>query len=149
MSHDDPDAAFLHAEADLAAFQRKWHFLDAVACELHNHGHNLDGNTAESDLEWFARHMWEERWGKPPRHWEVALNQDERDYWIRTAQAALAALPGLQARIASRCIALSKSVRMLSNHARGVYLRLARQQVIEDPPDDGAGEKGAAHAKPA
>lgn len=81
--------------------------LDGLYCALNNNGHALLGNTAETDLAWFARRLYD-TWGQgvgPP--WD-GLGQRRRDDWFRIARAALAALPLLMQRVGDRCVLHSR-----------------------------------------
>jgi len=84
--------------------------IDAVYCELHNKGYELEGNTAESDLNWFARELWKTRHDDAPiSQWE-ALAADEKLRWLQLADSSLAVLPRLMERVSHRYIAYSKAL---------------------------------------
>lgn len=87
--------------------------IDAVYCELHNKGYELQGNTAESDLDWFAREIWRSHHdGTPPSQWEI-LKDDEKQRWLELADTSLRVLPRLMERMSHRYIAHSKALHLI------------------------------------
>jgi hypothetical protein len=99
--------------------------IDAVACELHNVGYQLEGNTEAFDAEWLARMLWSEETGAMVADWD--LDQvgmaETRIRYITLARSALKVLPAYQERVAHRLVALSKVMRDLE---RG--LRVAKRE---------------------
>lgn len=89
--------------------------LDSIACQLHNQGQSLKGNTAVHDQYWLARQMW------VSEHWNCNANQfDEaptevREFYCRMAGFAIAAIPGLMSRVADRAILHGKVFRSLQD----------------------------------
>jgi hypothetical protein len=136
MNDNDFDLTFLEKSASLCAFNHKAAFLDSIACELHNRGYELLGNTEESDIEWFARTLWQSVsasnvtkkafnsfglvpdrcWTKKYR-WE-ALSDAERGLWTTLATACIAVIPALQSRIGSRLVAISQCVRLMAKNTK-------------------------------
>lgn len=104
------------ALAFLTDRKARYHVLDSLACYLHNDGYALDGNTEESDVEWFARNLWEREHERSGR-WEQAP-EEEKTRFIRLAQMVIAELPAFQLRIAHRLITLSKIVRDIERAER-------------------------------
>lgn len=95
-----------------------YYILDSIACNLHNDGHSLLGNTEESDLRWLARMMWQEKNRMVGAGIWDTLPQPERDAWIETAGIAVKCLPALMGRIAHRSITISKALRSLERASR-------------------------------
>ena len=92
--------------------------LDSIACQLHNEGHSLKGNTAVHDQYWLAREMW------ASEHWNCNANQfddapaDTREFFCRMAGFAIGAIPMLMSRIADRAILHGKAFRSLQDAVR-------------------------------
>jgi hypothetical protein len=85
----------------------RYYTLDAIRCTLHNKGYELEGNTEETDITWFARNLYEadgERF-----HWDQ-VPQDVRERYIKLATTVLKILPRLASRISSRWIAISQAI---------------------------------------
>lgn len=89
--------------------------LDSIACQLHNEGHGLKGNTAVHDQYWLARELW------ASEHWNCNANQfddapsETRQFYCRMAGFAIAAIPGLMSRVADRAILHGKVFRSLQD----------------------------------
>ncbi len=78
--------------------------MDAVYCALANSASDLEGNTAETDVNWFAFQIWGEARRDHNNHvWENVLSEDEREHWRTVARACLDRLPFLMSRMANRC----------------------------------------------
>jgi hypothetical protein len=86
--------------------------LDAVYCSLFNKAGELEGNTAASDIEWFAQRIWERTRGNAFGNWNN-LAEDTREFYREVARASLEALPVLMERIAARCRTQAQAVRTL------------------------------------
>lgn len=89
-----------HLEKALAFLDEKdrENVIDAVYCELHNTWGTLQGNTAESDVKWFARWLCA---GVHPRGYEW-LDEYEQHFWDNLAEQCLRGLPMLLDRMVSR-----------------------------------------------
>ena len=99
---------------------------DSVYCALFNAAGDLEGNTAESDTQWFARCLWQEVKGSRPGQWEQ-LPEQERLRWEDEAAAALRVLPQLMGRIARRCRTQAKALRTLIQHENQYRRRRLRE----------------------
>jgi hypothetical protein len=116
--------------------------VDAIGCYLHNAGANLMGNTQDSDLEWFARNLYQhcgtfgynyprpngplsasidnaefEKLGLlPDRPWTnkqwETLAPGEQIAWLKFAEATIHLLPKLAERIGHRFMEQSKALRV-------------------------------------
>ncbi len=91
--------------------------LDALYCRLHNRGHDLEGNTEKSDLEWFAQRLFN-CLCTDQTHWEQLPEVGGRQSWMKMARVALELLPLLMSRIANRCIVQSQAIRQLLDAER-------------------------------
>lgn len=94
--------------------------LDALACELHNEGYALSGNTAENDEEWFARWLYTvsaNRGYHGRTAWEM-LEPYEQKLWRALAQLSIECLPFLMERMASRYISAAEAIRVLEKGTR-------------------------------
>lgn len=98
--------------ADVAAITSRHHALDSIACYLHNEGYSLDGNTAESDVEWFAAELYRRRSG------ELFELCHDKEYWRELANRCLEMLPSIVDRISHRYIAVSRAVHAMARAAR-------------------------------
>lgn len=90
----------LEKASEFVGFQALDTFLDALQSVLHNTAQTLDGNTPESDLEWFAKFLYRAA-PKSRAAWDH-LEEAERDLWRGIAKNCLDALPYLMSRIATR-----------------------------------------------
>lgn len=91
--------------------------LDALSCYLHNEGHALDGNRAESDELWLARIILKDRVQRHADNWEQATSI-ERVEALQLARIAIRNLPALCDRIAHRYINASKALRSMEEISR-------------------------------
>lgn len=94
--------------------------LDTIACELHNEGYALSGNTAESDEEWFAQWLYTVSANRS-YHGRTAfemLDPYEQKRWRALAQLCIECLPFLLDRISSRYISAAAAVRVLEKGTR-------------------------------
>lgn len=105
--------------------EHRYLVVDAVACEIFNLGNNLEGNTEESDLEWFARQIWLREDKMRVAGWWDAMIDSQKEEYLGIARACLEALPYLMLRIAHRCQdyakvlgALEKAERLESQRRR-------------------------------
>jgi len=105
------DSPLLADALDFVGNDAKKAVLDAVYCELHNKGYNIEGNTEANDLEWFARNLYERRY-EQFRRWD-ALEEKDKDEWRRIAEASLQILPQLMGKVASRCIHYSQALHLI------------------------------------
>jgi len=114
MPRPDRDATLIPERVldHISQEARTW-VLDSVYCSLHNAGNDLQGNTAESDLDWFARELYARDRQVPHWHFEQVLGDAERDHWRRLARLALETLPLLMGRIGSRCERHAQALRGL------------------------------------
>lgn len=85
--------------------------LDDLHCTLHNKGYSLEGNTAESDIDWFARNIFAHVGGEnaPRGHWENFPEETKERYRL-WARQTLNLLPSLMMRMAHRCIWHSQAI---------------------------------------
>lgn len=120
MMTDRLDTSFLDDALEYVSREARHNIADTLACHLHNAGYALEGNTEESDLEWFARRMYEHR---DPGSWERAP-QERRGEYREIARNVLAVLPDFQLRMAHRLIALSKVVRDIERAERAERKKL-------------------------
>jgi hypothetical protein len=89
--------------------------VDALHADHHNLWATLEGNTAESDVRWFARQVYEETRREvcePFKRFDD-LDDFERSRWERVASACLARLPFLMSRVANRCKAIADATRLV------------------------------------
>ena len=94
--------------------------LDSIACNLHNKGYSIQGNTEESDCRWLARAMYCDhptRFAHEPRDFD-RLNENEQADWVRIAEIAVKCLPSLMSRIAHRVILMSQALRTMERAMR-------------------------------
>lgn len=101
MTGDDFHKDFIAAGLEHVSRDAQRALVDSLACQFHNFGHNLGGNTQESDLDWFARTCWCEDTNRTSSAWD-ALPESERKAHRERAATAIALLPRLMARIAHR-----------------------------------------------
>lgn len=121
----------LERELDFVSREARTMVLDSLYCTLHNHANDLAGNTAETDLEWFAAKLWEWRTHKPGFHWEQVLTDEEREEWRETARVALEVLPLLMSKIESRCRAYAQAIQTLLAAERKAE-KVAQARAIEE-----------------
>lgn len=107
MSRDEHQTTFLSNNNDFIERMARYYMLDSVACEMHNEGYSLDGNTEASDLEWFARVLYEHDGYQSS--FDTA-NDEIRKRYLRMAETCLKAIPALMGRVSARCIRISKAV---------------------------------------
>jgi hypothetical protein len=127
------DTSFLDDALKYASQETRYRVADALACHLHNDGYQLEGNTEPSDVEWFARNIYE-RCCDDHYTWERAGDGD-RDSYREVARAVMAVLPAFQLRIAHRLITLSKVVRDIERAERGQHKRASLRAGL--PPEEG------------
>lgn len=84
------------------------YLLDSIHCATHNLWGTLEGNTAESDVVWFARVLFDANNIYDGRRWDNA-EQATRDHWTTVAALTLDNLPRIMSRIASRCKAMAEA----------------------------------------
>jgi hypothetical protein len=124
---DVRDAHVLSDALDFVSREARTWVLDAVYCSFSNIAGDLEGNTAEHDVEWFARNLWERfgerrNWPVGPAveehllgrravcpRWDVA-GEPEKELWRAIAKTSLDTLPGLMSRVAHRCRAVAAAV---------------------------------------
>lgn len=106
-TRDEHQKTFLSKNNDLVERLARYYMLDSVACEMHNEGYSLDGNTEESDLRWFAQVLY--RADGDRFHWDQ-VPQDVRDRYLRFAKVTMEAIPLLMGRMSARCIRISQAV---------------------------------------
>lgn len=122
----DTNKTFIEDAMSYASQETRERVADALYCHLHNTGQTLAGNTQESDVEWFARIMWEDR---DRRHGERWDNESETTKGLFREFAALAIkmMPRIQNRIASRLIELSKVMEDINRAEREATKKLKRK----------------------
>jgi len=122
----DESAVNRELERDLSEpFDFAWReshnaILDSIACNLHNKGYSIQGNTEESDFRWLARAMYCDypvRFSHEPRAFDN-LTEEQRADWVRHAEIAVACLPALMSRIAHRVILMSQALRQMERARR-------------------------------
>lgn len=106
-ARDEHSKTFLSKNNDLVERMARYYMLDSVACEMHNEGYSLDGNTEASDLHWFARILYDSEMGHV--HWDNAGSATQQTY-IRRAEVCMKAIPALMSRMSARCIRISQAV---------------------------------------
>lgn len=96
------------------------HVLDALACELHNEGYALSGNTPEGDDEWFAQWLYTVSANRG-QHGRTAwdhLEPYEQKLWLNLAGLCIECLPFLMERISSRYLSAAEAIRVLERGTR-------------------------------
>lgn len=106
-ARDEHQKTFLSKNNDLVERLARYYMLDSVACEMHNEGYSLDGNTEESDLFWFARLLYEHDGYQS--NFEGA-HEDTRKRYFKLAETCMKAIPALMGRMSARCIRISQAV---------------------------------------
>jgi hypothetical protein len=127
MPRTEHDKTFLEGHDDAIEQKARLYMLDAVACEMHNEGYGLQGNTEDSDVRWFARVLYQADGDR--EHWD-STSQDTRDRYIRHAKVTLEAIPSLMARMSNRCIRISKAVNTIIK-AEKLNQELPNQKGVE------------------
>jgi|ERR1051326_478066 hypothetical protein len=108
-TRDEHERTFLNKNNDFVERMARYYMLDSVACEMHNEGYSLDGNTEKSDLRWFARLIYDhDRRGSLPRFGDV--DDATLDRYLKLAETCLKAIPALMSRMSARCIRISQAV---------------------------------------
>lgn len=107
-TRDEHQKTFLSKNNDLVERLARYYMLDSVACEMHNEGYSLDGNTEESDLRWFARLIYEHEGGRSPRFEDA--DDKTREHYLRLAELCMKTIPALMSRMSARCIRISQAV---------------------------------------
>ena len=105
--------------------------VDAIACDLHNNGYALQGNTEQGDHEWFAAEIY----GHQHKGADVSLDrlsEKDRLFWKDVAQACVEAMPRLMSRIAHRCILHSRAMASLERAIRLEKKKAARRAGFEN-----------------
>jgi hypothetical protein len=98
-----PDKQFLDRALDLVSRESRYYLLDSLHCVLFNTSNDLQGNTHEGDMDWLACRLWTEMHLAAPASAFERLDEEERQYWRRLAQAVMDSLPLFMGRIANRC----------------------------------------------
>lgn len=98
--------------------------VDAILCTFHNEGYALDGNTAQTDVEWFARILFDRRKQFSVPHWDN-LDEDTRNMWLERSQDAIDLLPRMD-RIAHRTIHISQGLRTIAQEQK--HLKTIRKK---------------------
>ena len=125
-SMSDESAVNRELERELAEpFGQAWHesrhyILDSIACNLHNKGHQLSGNTEEKDADWLAALMWSNFpvFGAQVRSRFDDLPAHEQEHWKKIAACTIQCLPALMGRIAHRVILMSQAIRGMERAMR-------------------------------
>lgn len=122
----DTRETFLEEAMKYASHEARHHVADALYCHLHNTGQSLAGNTQESDVEWFARIMWEQSGRKHGDRWEIELDA-VKDNYRKFSALALGNMSKVQERIADRLIELSKVLQDIERAERAARKALERK----------------------
>lgn len=109
VDHPDPD-------------QRAPHALDAVYCLTHNLWGSLETNTAETDVAWFARALFEADDSPDGRRWDN-VPEATRERYGHAARLAIENLPRLMSRMANRCRWMAEAAKMAIEADRAVRER--------------------------
>lgn len=120
---------------DLFVAQEKRDVLDALACELHNDGHFLSGNTEANDTAWFAE--WLHRVWAEDSHKRTAWNhleEEDRRQWFKLAKLVISALPFLMERISNRYLAMASALRMLEKSETEKYFAMKQDIDLKEMP---------------
>ncbi len=78
--------------------EKRTEVIDAVYCEIHNSWGQLEGNTAETDVMWFARWLCN---GFHHSGYD-RLSEDEQRFWNNLAEQCIRGLPMLMSRMETR-----------------------------------------------
>ena len=73
---------------DFAGQEAKHWVVDALRGMFHNEGYTLNGNTAESDMEWFARKLYE----FDTRYSWNSAEEPKKEHYRRIAQFVIGIL---------------------------------------------------------
>jgi len=111
----DPFSSFVREAvkdaAEEVSYKARCNIVDAIYCEMHNHGYTLEGNTAETDVRWFARNLYQAlKVGTV--NWDMETEETRMD-WDRQARVVLTLLPNLMSRMSHRCIAYSRTLKTI------------------------------------
>lgn len=101
--------------------------IDAIACNLHNNGYGVEGNTAAFDEEWFACALWVHFHGEVPGRWD-GQPAAVKEHWLKISKASIETLPGLMSRIAHRAVLHSQALRTIE---RGYRAQIAAERSQE------------------
>lgn len=82
---------------DFVAREARYNVIDALFATLHNAAGTLEGNTEESDVEWFADFL-----ARGDNRLFSGLEEKDQEEYRRRAFRTLEALPYLMDRIANR-----------------------------------------------
>lgn len=122
------------------------HAIDSIACQRHNDGANLTGNTQITDLEWLARCLFNssrlgagdirtvpwligrEQWdelglipeavfGDGPRRFDM-LTDEQADAWRKLARIVMHVIPQFAERVGHRWMDQAKAIRSVWNDVR-------------------------------
>lgn len=111
---DDRESDLISAALDPLVVAWRTDLLDALYCEFHNAAGTLEGNTEASDIEWFARRIWEaEDDRRIGWHWESVIDESERERYRRLARVCLREAVGLMSRMANRLRLQSKAIQTI------------------------------------
>lgn len=86
--------------------------LDSLFCQLHNKGYELQGNTEQSDFEWFA-HILAGKIRHDTANVFERLPAETQEHYREIAKAALETIPALMSRISARFILHSQALHEL------------------------------------
>lgn len=126
MSHRDPDLISEALTPVIGA--HRIDLLDALYCRFANAVGELTGNTEASDIEWFARRLWEaEDDCRIGWHWEQRIEEDERERYRRWARVVLRELPLLMSRVAHRCQSQAEAIQTILRADRAVASKERRR----------------------
>jgi hypothetical protein len=76
-------------------------FLEDIHATAHNLWGSLEGNTAETDVEWFARILYDAEDRPEGRRWDNEADR-VREQFIRLSRTTIQELPRLMSRMANR-----------------------------------------------
>lgn len=93
--------------------------LESVYAITHNLGGSLEGNTAETDVEWFARVIWEAQNHPEGYRWDN-VQDFHREQFIGLARLTLENLPRIMSRMANRCKYMADAAKIAIESSRAV-----------------------------
>jgi hypothetical protein len=122
MAKIDMNTSCLDDALAFCGQRERYRVADALYCHLHNTGQYLAGNTADTDVEWMARDLYEDWISRRPGpdKWEHAA-PEHRSMFDELARVCIEAMPRLQRRIAGRLIEMSKVIQDIERAEQAAY----------------------------
>jgi len=114
---DKLDASFYDKALDFASREVKHNIIDALVCTFHNEGYSLDGNTDETDVNWFADVLYRATPGTRQSRLSGQSEVEQRE-WQEKARIAIECFPALASRVSNRMIRLSQMCRTILQEER-------------------------------